>query len=217
MAKKFHTKDLVDKIDRITKARIAQEKVISLDQFRQLKKVTTPPVLLVIEDDETMRKALSRIFEDDGYRVLTAADGTQLSKVLDDSPLDIILLDVGLPWVNGFELAQLMKEHQDLKSIPLIFISGRSSEADIKKGFAVGCDDYITKPFDIEKVKRAVATLMKLCKVVNSLLLTGVQIIRIRGEVGMDIRNHHRTLADGRGHAFYGTGPDVSDRIHAGP
>lgn len=164
MPKKFHTKDLVAKIEQMTKERISEQKVVSLDQFRHLKHMSEPPTLLIIEDDETMRKALNRIFEGEGYKVLTAADGTQLSRVLDDSPIDMIILDIGLPWVNGFELAQLMKEHRDLKLIPLIFVSGRTSEADIKKGFSVGADDYITKPFDIEKIKKTVKTLLKLSK-----------------------------------------------------
>jgi two-component system aerobic respiration control protein ArcA len=164
MAKKIETKDLFAKIEKITKERLAEQKVVSLQQFRQMKHLTEPPTLLVIEDDETMRKALSRIFEDEGYKVITAADGTQLAKVLDDSPLDMIILDIGLPWINGFELAQLMKEHRDLKAIPLIFVSGRTSEADIKKGFAVGADDYITKPFDVDKIKKTVNTLMRLSK-----------------------------------------------------
>jgi len=159
---KINTKDLVNKIEKITKERIAQDKVVSLDDFRSLKKRLDSSTILVIEDDETMRKSLKRIFEDEGYKVITAVDGTQLSKVLDDSPIDLIILDVGLPWINGFELAKLMKEHNDLKNIPLVFVSGRTSEQDVKKGFDVGADDYIKKPFDIAVIKKSIRTLMKL-------------------------------------------------------
>jgi two-component system, OmpR family, aerobic respiration control protein ArcA len=150
MSKKINTKDLVSKIEKMTKARIASEPVVSLDQFREAKKKLDPKVILIIEDDETMRFALKRIFEPEGYILKMAADGTELSTVLDGDAVDLILMDIGLPWVNGFELAQLLKEHRDLKSIPLIFVSGRSSEEDIKKAFEIGADDFIKKPFDID-------------------------------------------------------------------
>lgn len=160
--KKINTKDLVSRIEQITKERMAKEKVISLKEFHAIEKGNEPYTVLVIEDDETIRRGMNRILEDEGYQVISAADGTQLTKVLDNSPIDLILLDIGLPWVNGYELAELMKAHKDLKFIPLIFVSGRTSEADIKKAFSVGADDYIKKPFDVEQLKKTVKTLIKI-------------------------------------------------------
>lgn len=162
MSRKINTKDLVNKIEKLTKERMGQPDVIQMDDLRRMKERKIQRTILLIEDDETIRSALRRVFENEGYRVLAAADGTQLSTVLDDAPVDLIMLDIGLPWINGFELAEMMKAHQDLKDIPLIFLSGRTGDADIKKGFDVGCDDYIKKPFDIEKVKRTVNTLIHL-------------------------------------------------------
>ena len=161
---KINTKDLVKKIERLTKERMTSEDVVDLNQFRDLKKKGTPRTLLVIEDDETMRSALKRIFESEGLIVKTAADGTQLSLVLDDSPIDLIIMDVGLPWINGLELAKMLKEHDDLKRIPLVFVSGKTSDFDVKRGFEAGADDYIKKPFDIEKIKKTVQTLLSLNK-----------------------------------------------------
>ena len=160
--RKVDTKDLVAKIERLTMERMAKEQVVSMRDFRELRTPKSQQTLLIIEDDETMRRALKRIFEDDGFKVISAADGTQLSVVLDDSAIDLIILDVGLPWINGYELAELMKEHPDLKEIPLVFVSGRTSPEDIKRGFSVGADDYIKKPFDVEKIKKSVRTLMTL-------------------------------------------------------
>ena len=159
---RINTKDLVKKIEKITKERMTQEDVVDLNQFRDLKNKQNPKSILVIEDDETMRTALKRIFESEGYHVKTAADGSQLSVVLDDSPIDLIVLDIGLPWINGLELAKLLKEHDDLKHIPLIFVSGKTSDFDVKRGFEAGADDYIKKPFDIDKIKKTVQTLLKL-------------------------------------------------------
>ena len=162
MSKKINTQDLVNKIEKMTKQRIASEQVVSLDQFREAKKKLEPKTLLVIEDDETMRSAMKRIFEIDGFIVKMAADGTELTKVLDGEAVDLILMDIGLPWVNGLELAQLLKDHKDLKSIPLIFVSGQASEDDMKRAFQIGADDFIKKPFDIDKIKKSVASLLKL-------------------------------------------------------
>lgn len=162
MSRKINTKDLVQKIEKLTKERMAKSEVVAMDDIRRLKRPKPQNTLLIIEDDETIRAALKRVFENDGYRVLAAADGTQLSTVLDDAPVDLIMLDVGLPWINGYELAEMMKASEDLKSIPLIFLSARTSDADVKRGFDVGADDYIKKPFDIEKVKRTVNTLIQL-------------------------------------------------------
>ncbi len=162
MSKKIDAKDLVAKIERLARERMASGDVVDLKSVRDLKEKKRKPSVLVIEDDDTMRAALKRILESDGLDVRSAADGTQLGEALGDIPVDLILLDVGLPWINGLELAKLLKEHEALREIPLVFISGKTSEFDIKRGFEAGADDYIKKPFEIEKVKKTVRTLLKL-------------------------------------------------------
>ncbi|PIS11188.1 MAG: response regulator [Bdellovibrio sp. CG10_big_fil_rev_8_21_14_0_10_47_8] len=160
--KKINASDLIKKIEKLTRERMASGEVVELQNFRDLKNKIEHKTLLVIEDDETMRLAMKRIFEVDGFVVKLAADGTELSGILDDTTPDLIIMDVGLPWLNGFELAQMLKEHKDLKKIPLIFVSGKTSDEDIKRAFEIGADDYIKKPFEIEKLKKTVATLLKL-------------------------------------------------------
>jgi two-component system aerobic respiration control protein ArcA len=162
VSKKIDAKDLVAKIERLARERMASGDIVDLKSVRDLKEKKRKPSVLVIEDDDTMRAALKRILESDGFDVRSAADGTQLGEALGDIPVDLILLDVGLPWINGLELAKLLKEHEALKEIPLVFISGKTSEFDIKRGFEAGADDYIKKPFEIEKVKKTVRTLLKL-------------------------------------------------------
>lgn len=158
----INTKDLVKQIEKITRERMSKETVVDLKSFRGMKKKDSPKTILVIEDEDSVRGALKRLFEDDGMKVKSAADGTQLASVLDDTPIDLIILDIGLPWINGIELAKLLKEHKDLRHIPLVFLSGKTSELDLKRGFDAGCNDYIKKPFDNEQVKKTVRTLLKL-------------------------------------------------------
>ena len=164
MSKKIDAKDLVAKIERLARERMASGEVVDLNSVRDFKNRKVKPSVLVIEDDETMRAALKRILESEGLDVRTAADGTQLGEAIGDKPIDLIILDVGLPWINGLELAKLLREHDSLKDIPLVFISGKTSEFDVKRGFEAGADDYIKKPFEIEKVKKTIRTLLKLNK-----------------------------------------------------
>lgn len=160
--KKVNAHDLIAKIEKITKARMASQDVVSLDSFREMKNKMDPKTILVIEDDETMRAAMKKIFEADNYVVKLAADSSELSAILEELTPDLILMDVGLPWLNGFELAQMLKEHHDLKKIPLVFVSGKTGDEDVKKAFEVGADDYIKKPFEIEKLKKTVQALLKI-------------------------------------------------------
>ncbi|OFZ11635.1 MAG: transcriptional regulator PhoB-like protein [Bdellovibrionales bacterium RBG_16_40_8] len=160
--KKVDIKSFVEQIARITRERMLAGPVVSLDDIKKGAPKKRPPTLLVIEDDDIVRKSLKRIFEKTGYNVLAACDGPELTEVLYDTAIDLIMLDVALPWIDGYELAQMIKEHKDLCSVPIVFISGHNDQAAIKKGFKVGAHDYITKPFDIEKVKKTVDTLLKL-------------------------------------------------------
>jgi two-component system aerobic respiration control protein ArcA len=73
-------------------------------------------------------------------------------------------MDVGLPWINGFELATMMKSNEDLRHIPIVFLSGHADREMIQKGFSVGANDYITKPFEVDKVQKTIQTLLELSK-----------------------------------------------------
>ena len=162
MAKKFITSDLIKKIEKLTKQRMSEQPVVSLDEFRGAHKKMNPRNILVIEDDETQRLSLKRILEAEGYTVLMAADSAELTALLDDDKdVHLILMDIGLPWINGFELAAMMKEHQDLKNLPLVFLSAQAEPEDFEKAREVGASDYIKKPFDIEKLKSVISELLK--------------------------------------------------------
>lgn len=144
-------------IENIQRRRIAGQKVVKLGDYRDLQKQVKSPTILVVDDDEVMRNALKRILESEGYHIVMAEDAMELSKVLESTWLDLILLDVNLPWVNGIELCQLIKSHPSLKSVPLILISGRKSPEDIESGLQAGADDFLSKPFDLDQMTAAVS------------------------------------------------------------
>ncbi len=155
-------KNLRRQIESIKRKKIAAKKVVSLSDFREMRENVETKTILVVDDDEIMRSALKRILDGEGYEVAMAADGLELSKILETQKLDMILLDVNLPWVNGYELCGLIKDHHSLKDVPVVMVSARKGEADIQAGFDAGCNDYVTKPFDIENMTDVInKTLLK--------------------------------------------------------
>lgn len=161
MTKKLSTSTLIQKIEKLTKQRMAEQPVVALDQFRDVKNKLNPINILVIEDDETQRTSIKRILESDGYYPKLAADAAELTRILDeDQEIHFIIMDVGLPWINGFELAEMIRDHKDLKRIPLIFLSAQAEEEDLNQARQVGASDYIKKPFDIEKLKTRIRELL---------------------------------------------------------
>lgn len=159
MKKRLNAKDLIEKIARLTRERMLAEPVISIDSLKNMKRLQ-PQTILVVEDDDIVRKSLQRILGVEGYHVLAVENAAELSDVLSECSIDLIILDVGLPWVNGFELAEMIKNHRETRSIPIVFLSGHSDQEMIRKGFSVGAHDYITKPFEIETVKKTIKTLL---------------------------------------------------------
>ena len=158
MSQKINLKEVVHRIESIARDRMRNQDVVEIDSF---KKRQQPKTILVIEDDPSVMRSLDRVFQKEGYKVLCAEDGTQLNQ-FSDLPIDFIILDIGLPWLNGYELAELLKQSKDLENIPMIFLSGQTESEAVKKGFSVGADDFVKKPFDIEQLKKTVRTLLAL-------------------------------------------------------
>ena len=144
-------------VESLKRQKLRESKVVSLDEFRGLKKNVETKTILVVDDEEIMRNALKRILEAEGYKVLLAGDGLELSKTLETTKLDMVLLDINLPWVDGYELCRLIKGHSLLKQTPVIMCSARKTKEEIDKGFEAGADDFITKPFDIDMMTKVIS------------------------------------------------------------
>ncbi len=115
--------------------------------------------VLIIEDDATMLRGLKDNFEFKGYRVLTAADGEAgLNAALDGKP-DLIILDIMLPKINGYEVCRLIREQQ--LEMPIIMLTAKGQESDIVLGLNLGADDYVTKPFSIKELLARAAAFLR--------------------------------------------------------
>ena len=145
-------RSLRKQVEALKRAKLATKKVVKLSDFRELKETSRPETILVVDDDEVIRNGLTRILEGEGYQVIVAEDGMELSKILETVAMDLILLDVNLPWVDGLELCELIKGNQLLKRIPLVLISAQKTKQDLEKGFAAGCNEYLPKPFEVSSL-----------------------------------------------------------------
>ena len=106
------------------------------------------PKLLVVDDIDDNRFALTRRLARQGYlNVATASDGAQALEMLNSRPFDLVLLDIMMPQLNGWEVCRRLKEDPDTRAIPVIMVAGRVEEGDKVLGFELGADDYVTKPF----------------------------------------------------------------------
>ncbi|MGD2174111.1 MAG: response regulator transcription factor [Candidatus Brocadiaceae bacterium] len=106
--------------------------------------------VLIVEDDPTMLRGLKDNFEFKGYEVITAVDGEQgLEAALDAGP-DLIILDIMLPKINGYEICRILR--QEGLDVPIIMLTAKGQESDIVLGLELGADDYVTKPFSIREL-----------------------------------------------------------------
>jgi DNA-binding response OmpR family regulator len=106
--------------------------------------------ILIIEDDPTMLRGLRDNFEFEGYHVQTAADGDAGLKAALAIRPDLIVLDLMLPKVNGYEICRFLREEQ--MDMPILMLTAKGQESDVVLGLKLGADDYITKPFSIKEL-----------------------------------------------------------------
>ena len=106
--------------------------------------------ILLVEDEETLARGLEYNLSSEGYSVTLANDGKDALKLLHSKKFDLIILDIMLPYVNGFDIAQQIRNND--QQLPLLFLTARTGIKDKIKGFELGADDYMTKPFHLEEL-----------------------------------------------------------------
>lgn len=113
--------------------------------------------VLVVDDDRPLRALCRASLEDAGFRVLEAADGEQaLASVHDEQP-DLILLDIMMPGISGWEVTSTLLADRSTDRIPIVFMSARTELADRARAFDLGAQDYVSKPFDPRGLAETVA------------------------------------------------------------
>ena len=115
--------------------------------------------ILVVDDDRNIRRLYQAVLEQAGYRVHTAADGVEALAVMDREFVDLVVLDVMMPHMDGYEFTRTLRESKN--DLPILMVSAKQLPADKKKGFLAGTDDYMTKPIDEEEMLLRIRALLR--------------------------------------------------------
>ncbi len=145
--------------------------------------------ILLIEDDKDISELISYNLKKENFNVITAYDGEEALNLIKDNVIDLIILDLMLPGINGTDLLKYIKRDEKTKNIPVIIETAKGEENDIVLGLELGADDYVTKPFSpkvlVARIKRLIERTEE--KSINEKLLNA-------GPVTLDLTRHKVTL-----------------------
>jgi len=117
--------------------------------------------ILVIEDDAVLASNISAILEEEGFEAVTASNGMAGVKLTRAVNPDLILCDLAMPEVDGYGVLEVLKSNEKTALIPVIIVSGNSDRVQVRKSIEMGADDYITKPFELDELLRAVVAIFQ--------------------------------------------------------
>lgn len=126
--------------------------------------------IMVVEDDTNSRKLMCTVLEQYGYNTIPATDGVDALEMLEKKYVDLIVLDIMMPRMDGFEFTQILR--QSGCNIPILMVTAKQSPVDKRKGFIIGTDDYMTKPIDEEEMVLRVGALLRRSKIASERKLT---------------------------------------------
>src|SRR3954454_9898339 len=114
--------------------------------------------ILAVEDDERIRTAVRLALEDEGWDVEEAESGEKALEVFGSGPFDVVLIDLMLPGIDGFELCRSLRRNSD---VPIVMVTARTDTHDVVAGLEAGADDYLTKPFEPKELSARIRALMR--------------------------------------------------------
>jgi two-component system cell cycle response regulator DivK len=117
--------------------------------------------ILVVEDDTMVRDLLVKRLQWEGYRIVTASNGAQAVALTRTDKIDLVLMDIGLPILNGWQAAHRIRAHADTATLPIIALTAYALSDERLKCFEMGCDDYESKPFDFDHLLSKVQALLE--------------------------------------------------------
>lgn len=143
--------------------------------------------ILVADDDKHTRMLLRAVLESENYTVSTAENGEQALELLDREHIDLVILDVMMPEMDGYEFTRIVRQTDS--TLPILMVTAKHLPEDEKKGFFVGTDDYITKPIDEEKLLLRIKALLRRARIVSEQRI-------VIGEVILDYNSFTVTRGD---------------------
>lgn len=151
------------------------------------------PRILVVDDERAIVESLRYALEKEGYEVLEAGEGGEAVDLARRSPPDVILLDIMLPGMSGFEVCRVLRQES---TVPILMLTARADEPDRVVGLDLGADDYITKPFSLREVLARVRAALRRAQTAARGSRDREELLSV-GELAMDVGRHEVTV---RGH-----------------
>ena len=152
------------------------------------------PLILVVEDDHNLTKLLKYNLEKAGYKCFLAESGEDALKLLAERDVDLVLLDIMLPGIDGFEVCRRIRQHQLFRDLPIVMLTAKGEEIDKVLGFELGIDDYVVKPFSPRELNLRIRAILKRDRRSRSSAREGMKCDGLE----VDIARHSVTL-NGRG------------------
>lgn len=121
--------------------------------------------ILVVDDDKNTRRFMKAVLEEEQYIVSTASNGVEALDILDTTHIDLVVLDIMMPKMDGYEFTEILRSVQN--ELPILMVSAKQLPADRKKGFQVGIDDFMTKPVDAEEMVLRIKALLRRAKITS--------------------------------------------------
>jgi len=121
--------------------------------------------ILVVDDDRNTRLYLQVTLEEEGYKVFTAENGEDALSVMDREYIDLVIVDIMMPKMNGYEFTRVLRETNN--NLPILMVTAKQLPEDRKQGFLVGIDDYMTKPIDEEEMLLRIKALLRRAQIAN--------------------------------------------------
>lgn len=121
--------------------------------------------ILVVDDDKNTRRLMRAVLEAERYTVFTAANGEEALEVMDEEHIDLVVLDIMMPKMDGYEFTKTLRSVQN--DLPILMVSAKQLPADRKKGFLAGTDDFMTKPVDEEEMLLRIRALLRRAKIAS--------------------------------------------------
>ncbi len=155
--------------------------------------------ILTVEDDERIRTAVKLALEDEGWQVLEADNGEEALALFRREPADVVLIDIMLPGIDGFEVCRSLRRNSD---VPIVMVTARDDTHDVVAGLEAGADDYLTKPFAPKELSARIRALLRRARTtepgVSRLTFGDLEIIPEQGRVTLSDDDLHLTKTEFR-------------------
>jgi DNA-binding response OmpR family regulator len=143
--------------------------------------------ILIVDDDKNTRRLYQAVLENEGYQVFMAKNGNDALLVMDEKHIDLVIVDIMMPCMDGYEFTKTLRETRN--SLPILMVSAKQLPEDKKKGFLVGTDDYMTKPVDEEEMMLRIKALLRRAKIVSERRI-------VMGEIVLDYDSYTITKGE---------------------